>query len=131
MSSTQINHINQCGGNEDDYINELIQTKDEGFFIGGNYESNYIELSNSIKIENNSSINYGSKYSDGIVAKYDKNLEVIWARTIGSRYEDYIKDVTETTDGQLVAVGYFKSSSTTSIIDLDGIRLIGTCDSMV
>ena len=64
-----------------------------------------------------------------MVAKYDKNLEVIWARTIGSRYEDYIKDVTETSDGQLVAVGYFKSSSTISSIDLDGIRLIGTCDS--
>lgn len=129
MSSTQINHINQCGGNEDDYINELIQTKDGGFFIGGDYESDYIELSDSIKIENNSSISYGSKYSDGMVAKYDKNLEVIWARTIGSRYEDYIKDVTETSDGQLVAVGYFNSSSTKSIIDLDGIRLIGTCDS--
>ncbi|MBQ9658174.1 MAG: MucBP domain-containing protein [Clostridia bacterium] len=46
-------------------------------------------------------------YSDGILIKYDNTGEVEWATSYGGTSNDYIQSVAETSDGGIIAGGYF------------------------
>ena len=91
------------GGSISDYINAVIETSDEGFLVGGYFNSTSIDL------ENNQSINTHGSF-DGMVIKYDRNGECEWGRCIGSGYEENITTIIETTDGGYAVGGYFESS---------------------
>ncbi|MBQ9658775.1 MAG: hypothetical protein IJV31_08430, partial [Clostridia bacterium] len=45
--------------------------------------------------------------TDGILIKYDNTGEVEWATSYGGTSYDYIQSVAETSDGGIIAGGYF------------------------
>ena len=101
------------GGSDYDYIKTVAETSDGGYIIGGNFESNSIDLGNGISLNNKGS-------SDGMIIKYSANGEVEWAEGIGGSGNDQINTVASTSDGGYIVGGYFESSS----IDLgNGISL--------
>lgn len=70
-----------------------------------------------IKTSDNNYITVGYQDSDsqglndGIIAKYDSNLNLLSYKSLGGSQEDYFRHVTETTDGNYVVVGTQDSSA--------------------
>ena len=96
------------GGNKSDYLKSLTLTKDRGFFIGGYFYSDTINLENNITISNKG-------IHDGIIIKCNSSGEIEWAKSMGGTDSDRIESVIATTDGGCIAGGYFWSYT----IDLD------------
>ncbi len=100
----QIEWATSVGGNYSDYIYSVIETKDGGILVGGYFNSR------SIALEGYTLTNNSSSY-DGMIIKYSADGKVEWATSLGGSSSDYIYSVAETTNGDLVAGGYFNSSS--------------------
>ena len=113
------------GGNNNDYISSVAFTSDGGFVAGGYFNSDEIQIANDTLTNNSSSI----YYSDGMIIKYNADEEVEWAKSVGENDRDYIQSVTETSDGRIIAGGYFNSDS----IEVDGktITNSGSSDGMI
>lgn len=100
------------GGTEDDALNKVMQTSDGGYVAVGytasstvNYDGNAIsELSKSA-----TETNLGNK--DGILLKLDSNGAYEWGIRIGGIDDDEIQAVIETSEGNLVVVGSYFSST--------------------
>ena len=96
------------GGSSEDSIKSVVETTEGGYLIGGDFYSSSIDLGNGIQISNHGS----TRYTDGMVIKYNAEGEVEWGTSIGGRDYDYITSVVETTEGGYLIGGEFKSSST-------------------
>ena len=94
------------GGSNDDYIESVAETSDGGYIAGGYFGSSSIDLGNGVTLNNN---NNNASY-DGMIIKYDTNGVAQWAKVIGGSNADEINSVTETSDGGIIAGGYFGSS---------------------
>ena len=106
------------GGNEDDIIESISETRDGGYIVGGRFFSGSIGLGNGVTLTNNSS---SRAYCDGMIIKYDSAGNAQWAKAIGGSSSDYINSVAETSDGGYIVGGSFRSS-----IDLgNGVTLNG------
>ena len=120
----------KIGNFYDDKINSIISTKDGGYIVGGNFESDSINLGNGITLTNNSEKGqYWAKKSDGMIIKYSSSDELEWAKSIGGIGYDEIKSVSETSDGRYIAAGYFEEN-----IDLGNEVLLtsnGSTDGMI
>lgn len=77
-----------------------VETSDGGLLVGGYF-------SDSKVIRNETYTSNGN--SDGIIIKYDKDGNEEWAKTVGGTDYDYINSITETENGEIIAVGYFRS----------------------
>ena len=95
------------GGSNNEAINSICAIQDGGVVVGGYFNSSSIDLENEIKLKKDES----TVYSNGMIIKYLENGNVDWARSIGGKKEDIINSVCENKDGDIVAGGYFKSSS--------------------
>ena len=82
----------------------IIQTKDKGYIIAGTLANWYydIDFGNGIKLE--------SQGASGIIIKYNVDLEVEWAQTVGFGYNGNISSITSSEDGGIIVAGYFESS---------------------
>ena len=105
------------GGSGTDQITSILQTKDDGYIVSGNFTSSSIDLEDGVTLENDS--NNGE-----MLIKYNSEGKIEWARTIkgeGKYIDDSVfESVFETTDGGYIVGGYFESRT----IDLgDGIKL--------
>lgn len=80
------------GGIGNDEIVKIKPTRDKGFIIIANSESD--------KSDNKSENNNGS--FDYWIIKLDKNGNKLWDKTIGGVYNDLVKDVIENEDGFLI-----------------------------
>ena len=111
------------GGSSSDYIESVAETSDGGIIAGGYFSSDNIDLGNGVTLTNNGG-------SDGMIIKYDKDGVAQWAKGIGGSSSDYIESVAETSDGGIIAGGYFSSDN----IDLgNGVTLTnkGGYDGMI
>ena len=111
------------GATKQGEITSIVETKDGGYIVAGDFESSSINLGNGVILKNS-----GSK--DGMVIKYSKAGYIEWAKSIGGTSGDDINSIAETRDGGYIVVGYFKSSS----IDLgNGVTLTnnGSNDGMI
>ena len=95
------------GGSNTDRINSVAETSDGGYIAGGYFYSSSIQVGDYTLTNSSSS----TSYSDGMIIKYSSEGEVEWARSVGGNYADYIESVAETSDGGVIAGGYFESSS--------------------
>ena len=105
--SGEVKHVNRVGGSTVDEITSIIETTDGGYLVGG-----YFYSISSIDLGNGQSINsHGSGYTDGMLIKYDERGECEWGKSIGGTHADSIESIIETTDGEYLIGGSFKSSS--------------------
>ena len=87
------------GGNSDDYIKQLLSTKDGSFLASGYSHSSNIEgLPNK-------------GYGDAIIVKYDKNGNLMWQKNWGGNTNEQFDYVYQTEDGSFLAYGYSKSTN--------------------
>jgi len=82
-------------GNQHDYLSSTVSTKEGGFLLAG---TSYSSLALDKKQKSNGS-------SDIWVIKIDENGEEQWQQTIGTRYGEEARSVTQTTDQGYVIAG--------------------------
>ena len=110
--SGDIKYAKSITGNYADKILSINMTSDNGYIIGGYFESDELDAGNNIKLNNSSDIYYNSKkYYDGMIVKYDSTGEAQWGKCIAGNKEDEIYSAIECNDGTIMAVGYYESNS--------------------
>jgi len=82
-------------GNQHDYLNSTVATQEGGFLLAG---TSYSSSALNKKQKSNGS-------SDMWIIKVDENGEEEWQKTIGTRYSEEARSVTQTTDKGFVVVG--------------------------
>ena len=108
------------GNNKDDRIQGVVETNDGGIIVAGYFYSDSVDLENGVTLTNK-----GSGFSDGMIIKYNAKGKCEWAKDIGGSNYDYINSISKTSDGGILAVGHFASSS----IEIeDGISLTNKGD---
>ncbi len=101
------------GGSSSDQIICIIETREGGYLVGGNFRSEHIFLENGINLYNTSDSDPygGEKYYNGMLIKYNNNGEAEWGKVVGGSSSDYINCIIETREGGYLVGGYFNSSS--------------------
>jgi hypothetical protein len=82
-------------GNQHDYLGSTVSTREGGFLLAG---TSYSSMALDKKHKGNGS-------SDIWVIKIDGNGEEEWQRTIGTRYSEEARSVTQTTDEGYIIAG--------------------------
>ena len=82
-------------GNQHDYLSSTVSTREGGFLLAG---TSYSSLALDKKDKSNGS-------SDIWLIKIDENGEEQWQKTIGTRYSEEARSVTQTTDEGYVVAG--------------------------
>jgi len=82
-------------GNQHDYLSSTVSTREGGFLLAG---TSYSSLALDKKDKSNGS-------SDIWIIKIDENGEEEWQKTIGTRYSEEARSVTQTTDEGYVVAG--------------------------
>ena len=93
-------------------INSIIGTKDGGIVIASNFAST-ITISDNIQLTAPTGSGWANG-QDGLIIKYNSDGEIEWYKHLGEAGEDKIFSVIETSDGGIVAAGYFTD---TTILD--------------
>lgn len=96
------------GGSEDDCLNKVIQTSDGGIVAVGYTSSKYVFLDEE-EITDLTRTS-GQEKKDGILLKLDSKGNFVWGIRIGGTLEDEIRSVIETSENNIVIVGYKDSS---------------------
>ncbi|SDE77876.1 Por secretion system C-terminal sorting domain-containing protein [Epilithonimonas hungarica] len=82
-------------GNRHDYLSSTVSTQEGGFLLAGtSYSSSVLDKKDK-----------GNGSSDIWVIKIDENGEEEWQQTIGTRYSEEARSVTQTTDQGYVIAG--------------------------
>ena len=121
-STGEVEWARSVGGTGNDYIESVFETSDGGVIAGGYFQSRSIKVGD-YTLTNSSS----SSYSDGMLIKYSASGEVGWARSVGGSSNEYINSVASTSDGGVIAGGFFNSSS----IQVGDYTLTGNGDGML
>jgi len=120
------------GNTGQDEITSVAETSDGGIIAGGSFSSSSIDLGNGVTLTNKE-----SGYSNGMIIKFEKselpNPTTIQAKGIGGSKEDKILSVAGTSDGGIIAEGYFRSSSIDlgNGVSLSNINNNGSSDGMI
>ena len=99
----------EYNGSKDERFNSVIETSDGNIIAVG------------IADQENGNI----KPAKGLIVKYDKNGNQLWANTIGGTSYDLFNSVIETSDNCYIVVGTFKSK------DLENLEINGEADAIV
>jgi gliding motility-associated-like protein len=86
------------GGNADDSGNDIIQTADGGFIIGGQSQSNDGDVTG----------NHGG--IDMWVVKLNNSGDILWQKSLGGSGEEQALGIQETGNGGVIATGYTNSN---------------------
>ncbi len=87
------------GGNNDEKLQSIAQTKDGGYILGG---SSYSDKSGDKKENSFGNIDYW-------IVKIDKEGKIQWQKTIGGKYVDELRSIAQTGDGGYILGGYSNS----------------------
>lgn len=82
-------------GNQHDYLSATVSTREGGFLLAG---TSYSSLALDKKDKSNGS-------SDIWIIKIDENGEEQWQKTIGTKYNEEARSVTQTTDEGYIVAG--------------------------
>ena len=84
------------GGNAEDYLRFVKQTRDGNYILAGSSNSN---------ISGNKTQNCKGGFDFWII-KIDKNKNILWDKTIGGNCADFFSAAQETIDGGILLAGY-------------------------
>lgn len=105
------NYINSktIGGRLDDYIYSLTEDSSGNLIIAGGFYSDTLSISETESIQNLGSM-------DGFVLSLDSSNNCNWYQRIGGTYDVRAVDVTETSEGYVVAANYIGTAN----LDING-----------
>ncbi|MDD4608001.1 MAG: hypothetical protein PHD10_02600, partial [Bacilli bacterium] len=96
-------------GSKHEAFNSITEVNDGYIAVGESYSNDY-------DMEGLNKANNG--YLDGIVVKYDKNLEnILWKKSFGGTNNDSYHDLLLSNDNEILVTGYSKSSD----MDMQGL----------
>ncbi len=96
------------GGSENEKINSLIVTPNGDYILSGySYSSESGDITG---------INQGE--GDDLLMKIDDEGNISWSQLYGGSEFDSAEEIVQTTDGDLIVVGYSSSSESSDIIDV-------------
>ena len=98
----EVEWARSVGGSSRDYITSVATTSDGGYIAGGYFYSSSIQVGDY-------TLTNSSSYYDGMIIKYSSEGEVEFTRSIGGSSSEYIYSITSTSDGGIIAGGYFSS----------------------
>jgi hypothetical protein len=99
-SDGEIQWSKTFGGSNQDYIRSFIETKDGGFILVANSESDDFDL-----------LDAGNKGGDDVwVLKLNNDGEIQWSKTFGGTAYDQINSIFEKSSNGYILTGYSKSS---------------------
>jgi hypothetical protein len=90
------------GGSALDVLDEVVQTSDGGYFVGGYSQS---------PISGNKTENSLAGSQDIWLLRLDNTGSIIWQTDLGGNAADYLADVRETSDGGCIIGGYSNSGN--------------------
>ncbi len=102
----EVDWVQSIGGTWYDEINSICATKDGGFVVVGAFSSPTITLDNGTKLTSKNGLGL-------MIIKYKSNKVIEWVKSIGGTSYDEITTICETSDGEYIAGGYFKSDTIT------------------
>ena len=112
-----IEWVNTVVGNYSEYVENIIQTKDESYVV------TLYSCSTQIKIGDEYITNGKYGFDVGLVIKYDKDGNLIWVKKISEPDKNTsIEYVTEMNDGGIVVGGYFVGT-----IEFENKTVISNC----
>ena len=98
-----------CVGNyELEIFNSVAETTDGDYIVGGEFWSDSIEVGQYV-LKNAAGM---GSYYDVLLIKYDKDGNVKWATSFGSKESDIVYSISTTKDGGFLAAGYFQETIT-------------------
>ena len=89
---------------------EGVETSDGGYVTVGSFTGWSLDLGNGVVVKNSSIY---ENVPDGLIVKYNGNMETEWARTIKGTHTDKIVSIEETLDGGFIVGGTFSSKTIT------------------
>lgn len=98
--NVQLSYQKNWGGTADDYIADVIATKDGGLFLSGITSSN----------KSGDVISNHGDY-DAWLVKLNSNHDTVWTRVMGGTWYDAAVDAIATADGGYIVAGYTQSNS--------------------
>ncbi len=98
-----------AGGGFSDEAYSVVIDANENIFITGDFNSPSIVFGNTILFNTDNTGNT----SDVFIAKYDKNGNVLWAKSVGGGNGDGANSVTADASGNIIVAGYFDSPTIT------------------
>lgn len=108
--NVQLSLQKNFGGSEDDYITDIIATKDGGLFLTGITASN-----------NNGDVigaNHGKR--DAWFVKLNSNHDTVWTRVMGGSESDGGREAIATADGGYIIAGYTNSNQSGDVGTTNG-----------
>lgn len=90
------------GGSGLEVLNEVVQTADGGYFVGGYSQS---------PISGNKTENSLAGSADIWLLRLDEDGNILWQTDLGGSGSDFLGDVNETSDGGCIIGGYSNSSN--------------------
>ena len=102
----KVQWVKSFGGEGFDYLDSVIQTKDNGYVVVGDFSSTTMEI-DKLSLTNDSE---STSYTDAFIIKYDSSGNVNWARKLDGEYTETFLDAAITTDNKIIAVGVFNSN---------------------
>ena len=97
------------GGKGEDKLAQVIQTTDGGFLVGGSSSSNRLFDAQKQEVVENAKSENSRGNLDYWVIKLDAQGEIEWQKTLGGRYADILKTVSQTPDGGYILGGVSNS----------------------
>ena len=106
----EIEWAKRIGGTNNTSISSVEACDDGGYFVGGRFYSDSMDLGNGIVLTKNSSSKY---YSDAMIIKYNAEGEAEWGKAIGGSDsgQNLIESISKTSDGGCIVGGYFSANS--------------------
>jgi len=112
-SEGKVEYARSIGSTNLEYISGVAETTDGGYIAVGAFEGATLTIpveetvsSEPIILTNNGDIN-------GLIIKYNSELKVEYAKSVGGIADDLLYEVAEMTDGGYITAGAFKSATLT------------------
>ncbi|MEW6158363.1 MAG: SBBP repeat-containing protein, partial [Verrucomicrobiota bacterium] len=95
--------MKRAGGAGSDFGNAVATDTERNIYVVGKFNSTSMNFSGVL-------LPFLGGESDGFIAKYDKDGQVIWAKRLGSAGTDSLQSVAVADDGRIIATGFAGNS---------------------
>ena len=104
----ELNFLNNIGGIWTESINSIEETENGGYIVAGNFNSICVSLGNNVNLYRETrNGRWSGADTNGFIAEYDANGELLWYKKIGNEYSGKITDMKRCGDSGYILSGTF------------------------
>ena len=111
-SNGELNFLNNIGGIWNETINTIEETENGGYIVAGNFNSICVSLGNNVNLYRETrNGRWSGADTNGFIAEYDANGELLWYKKIGNEYSGKITDMKRCGDSGYILSGTFNGKT--------------------